>query len=116
MTDLDLRDNSFGGVCAWYSTIHVPDSQLRQVFSEFHRVLVPGGFVLLAFQVGDQPRHLTEVFGTPVDLWFQRRQPAAVASELAAAGLATYAQTVREPHDDGVESTPQAFVIARKSD
>jgi SAM-dependent methyltransferase len=114
MTDLDLPDNHFGGVCAWYSTIHVPDSHLRQVFSEFHRVLAPGGYVLLAFQVGDQPRHLTEAFGASVDLLFHRRRPAGVASELAAVGLPTYALTVRESDDDGVESTPQAFMIARK--
>jgi hypothetical protein len=28
-----------GGVCAWSSTIHVPDSHLAEVFSQFHRVL-----------------------------------------------------------------------------
>lgn len=114
MTDLDLPDSHFGGVCAWYSTIHVPDSHLRQAFSEFHRVLTPGGYVLLAFQVGDQPRHLTDAFGESVDLLFHRRRPAAVAAELAAVGLPTYAQTVRESDDDGVEPTPQAFLIARK--
>lgn len=114
MTDLDLPDDGFGGVCAWYSTIHVPDEYLPQAFSEFHRVLAPGGFVLLAFQVGDRPRHLTEAFGTPVDLLFHRRRPADVASELAVAGLQVYAQTVREADDDGMESTPQAVLIARK--
>jgi ubiquinone/menaquinone biosynthesis C-methylase UbiE len=114
MTDLDLPDDHFGGVCAWYSTIHVPDTHLRQAFSEFHRVLAPGGLVLLAFQVGDQPRQLTEAFGTSVDVLFHRRRPAAVASELAAARLPVYAQTVRESNDDGMESTPQAFLIARK--
>lgn len=115
MTDLDLPDNQFGGVCAWYSTIHVPDPHLPQVFSEFHRVLSPGGYVLLAFQVGDQPRHVTDAFGASVDLLFHRRKPAAVASQLAAVGLPTYAQTVRESNDDGMESTPQAFLIARKA-
>jgi hypothetical protein len=45
---------------------------------------------------------------------FHRRRPADVASELAVAGLQVYAQTVREADDDGVESTPQAILIARK--
>jgi SAM-dependent methyltransferase len=39
MTDLPFEDSRFGGICAWYSTIHVPDDALPQVFSEFHRVL-----------------------------------------------------------------------------
>jgi ubiquinone/menaquinone biosynthesis C-methylase UbiE len=116
MTDLDLTDGSVGGVCAWYSTIHVPDSHLSTAFSEFQRVLVPGGVVLLAFQVGDQPRHLTEAFGVSVDLVFHRRTASKMGSKLAAAGLPLYSQTVREADGDGVESTPQAFVIARKVD
>ena len=39
MTDLPFEDSRVGGICAWYSTIHVPDDALPQVFSEFHRVL-----------------------------------------------------------------------------
>lgn len=114
MTALDLPDGSVGGVCAWYSTIHVPDSHLPQAFSEFHRVLVDGGVALLAFQVGDRPRRLTEAFGTPLDLEFVRREPGAVAATLEAAGLPVYSTTVREPDDDGVQTTPQAFLVARK--
>ena len=114
MTSLELADASVGGVCAWYSTIHVPDSHLPQAFSEFHRVLVDGGVALLAFQVGDRPRRLTEAFGMPLDLEFVRREPGAVAATLEAAGLPVYSTTVREPDDDGVQTTPQAFLVARK--
>lgn len=114
MTSLELADASVGGVCAWYSTIHVPDSHLPQVFSEFHRVLVDGGVALLAFQVGHQPRRFTEAFGKPLDLEFVRREPGAVADMLEAAGLPVYSTTVRAPDDDGVQTTPQAFLVARK--
>ncbi|MGH3638098.1 MAG: class I SAM-dependent methyltransferase, partial [Mycobacterium sp.] len=86
-----------------------------KALSEFHRILVPGGVVLIAFQVGDEPRHLKEAFGMPIDLVFHRRNPSAIGSKLAVAGLTVYSQTVREAEDDGIESTPQAFVIARKA-
>ena len=113
MTELDLPDASVGGVCAWYSVIHIPDELLPTVFAEFHRVLIPGGVALLAFQIGDRPRHLTEAFGESVDLTFHRRRPAAVAELLAEAGLPVHAQLVRGP-EGGVESTPQGYLIARK--
>ncbi len=35
-------------------------------------------------------------------------------AELESEGLSAYSTTVREPNDDGVNSTPQAFLIARK--
>jgi SAM-dependent methyltransferase len=120
MTDLDLPDSCVGGVCAWYSVIHIPDDRLPGVFAEFHRVLVPGGVALLAFQIGEQPRHLTEAFGESVDLMFHRRRPEAVAALLEQAGLPIHARLVRAPEGDaaestcGVESTPQGYLIARK--
>jgi SAM-dependent methyltransferase len=116
MLDLDLPDDSAGGVLAWYSTIHVPDELLPQALAEFRRVLVPGGHLLLAFQAGHEPLHRTEAMGQAISLVFRRRQPERVAELLARAGLPVRASVVREPDDDGgfAEVTPQAFVLARK--
>nr|WP_090281606.1 methyltransferase domain-containing protein [Mycolicibacterium komanii]CRL78230.1 methyltransferase [Mycolicibacterium komanii] len=113
MTDLPYPAGHCGGVCAWYSTIHIPEAMLPQVFSEFHRVLRPGGGALLAFQVGDRPRVLEDAFGQRVALTFHRRRPDVVERLLADAGLRPYTRLMREPDDD-VESTPQAYLIVRK--
>jgi hypothetical protein len=55
------------------------------------------------------------MFGEQVALTFYRRQPDAVAQLLDAAGLKPYAGLVREPNDDGFESTPHAYLIAQNS-
>ncbi len=116
MLDLDLPDGSLGGLMAWYSTIHIPEELLPQAFAEFHRVLAPGGHLLLAFQVGEEPLHLTEAFGSAVRLDFHRRQPEHVAELLSQAGLTPRARMRRERDEDGEfpERTPQACVLARK--
>jgi hypothetical protein len=114
MTDVDTPTASIGGVCAWYSTIHVPDAVLHEVFAEFRRVLAPGGVVLLAFQAGEGSRLLTEAFGVPVDLEFRRRTPAFVTGALESAGLTVFAEAVRAAEPGGIESTPQAFLLARR--
>lgn len=114
MTDLDAPNGSVGGVCAWYSTIHIPDGHLDEVFDEFSRVLVPGGLALLAFQVGDRPWTLHQAFDRQVELTFFRRSPDDVAHRLARAGLHRYAELVREPNNDGFETTTPAYIIVRK--
>jgi SAM-dependent methyltransferase len=114
MTDLNASDGSLGGVCAWYSIIHIPDEHLLTVFVGFSRVLTAGGWLLVAFQVGDQPRILAEAFDQKVDLCFHRRQPEHVEALLAESGLRPYSRLVRAPDDDGLESTPHAYLIARK--
>ncbi|MGW7420095.1 class I SAM-dependent DNA methyltransferase [Streptomyces sp. NPDC054813] len=113
MTSLDLPDATLGGILAFYSIIHIPDDHLPAAFAGFHRVLVPGGHVLLAFQKGEQPGlHLTERFGHEIDLQYHWRPAYAVGDMLAKAGLEVAATLIREPLDG--EKRPRAFVLARK--
>jgi SAM-dependent methyltransferase len=114
MTSLDLPDGTLGGIAALYSIIHVPDEHLPAVFAEFHRVLVPGGHVLLAFQSGDKDEHLhlTERFGQKISLEYYWRTPESVADRLTAAGFRPHARELREPYDE--EKQPRAFLLVRK--
>ena len=115
MGALDLADASLAGVVAWYSVIHVPASRRRAVISDFHRVLRPGGYALLAFQVGDDTLHLDEAFGHEVSLDFHRLQPDAVAALLDDAGFDLVARLVRAPDPTSAAAKiPQGFLIARK--
>ncbi|MFC8619675.1 class I SAM-dependent DNA methyltransferase [Micromonospora purpureochromogenes] len=116
MLELDLADGTLAGLVAWYSVIHLPDDRLPAAFAEFHRVLAPGGHLLLAFQVGDEPTHRTDMWGRPVSLTFHRRRPEEAARLLHAAGLDVHARLCREPQEvDGRrESTPQACLLARR--
>src|SRR5699024_7300239 len=57
MSALPHSDASFAGLVAWYSIIHIPDAELAGVFAEAARVLRPGGWFQLAFQLGDRVDH-----------------------------------------------------------
>ncbi|WP_459717387.1 class I SAM-dependent DNA methyltransferase [Actinophytocola sp. KF-1] len=113
MLALPHADATFAGVMAWYSTIHVPDNLLPTALSELTRVLRPGGHLMLGFQVGDEPRHLTSALGHDLDLVFHRRRPDRMAALLAAAGAPVRVTTVREAQEG--ELTDQAFLVARKA-
>ncbi|WP_210592720.1 class I SAM-dependent methyltransferase [Streptomyces sp. GESEQ-35] len=112
MLELDLPDGSLAGAVSWYSSIHTPVDELPSLFAEFRRVLAPGGHLLIAFQIGDEPRRHDRPFGHEVVLDFQRRQPDRIDGLLRATGFAPVMRMVREPAPN--ETTRQASLIVHK--
>ena len=52
MRALPIRDNSVGGVLAFYAVIHLRRGDLGDAFEEFRRVLKPGGRALVSAHEG----------------------------------------------------------------
>lgn len=109
----ELAVEPLAGLVAWYSIIHTPPGRLPKLFQTFRRAIRDGGMLLLAFQVGDELRHVTRGYGHDVSLDAWRLDPDVVAGHLADAGFELVSRTVREPGD--AESVPQAFLLARGS-
>ncbi|WP_431279504.1 class I SAM-dependent DNA methyltransferase [Leifsonia poae] len=113
MAALEIQDASLAGVVAWYSIIHTPPERQAGVFAEFARVLRPGGWLLLAFQVGDDVVHLQHAYGHDIDLHTRRQSPDRIRSLLEDAGFAEFVRLVREPV--APEKSAQAYVLASLS-
>lgn len=109
MTALGLTDGALGGILAWYSVIHTPPEQLPAMFAEFHRMLAPGGHLLLGFFAGDE--HLPQAFDHKVTLAY-RWSPDRLAELLNQAGLVVDARLVREPAES--ERFQHGRLLARK--
>ncbi|RBM18688.1 class I SAM-dependent methyltransferase [Streptomyces sp. PT12] len=112
MLSLDLQDGALGGVLAAYSLIHVPWELRPAVFAEFHRVLAPGGHLMLVFQVGDEHAERTEAFGQAVRLHWYRQRPEELGELLTAAGFEVLTTAVRRAREG--EKAPQGYVIGRR--
>src|SRR5206468_12848595 len=78
MLALDLPDASLAGAVAWYSIIHTRAERRAALFAEFARVVRPGGWLLLAFQVGDEVVPIRHAYGHDVQLDAFRLPPDAV--------------------------------------
>lgn len=111
LSNLPYTDMQVGGVFAWYSIIHSRPNDLPRVFAEFFRVLLPGGYAMLSFQVGEGPRHMAGAYGHDVSMEAHLFTPELVAEHLRSAGFDLIA-LVREPGSR--EKTPQAVLLARR--
>lgn len=47
MTRLDFPEGTFDAICSFYAIIHVPREEHKPLLINFHRMLKPGGYVLL---------------------------------------------------------------------
>lgn len=66
MTALDFPDESFEGICSLYAVIHVPRVEHGPLLRSFHRLLKPGGLLLLCMGSGNWPGEVEEFYGAPM--------------------------------------------------
>jgi SAM-dependent methyltransferase len=114
MLGLSVADASLAGVVAFYAIVHLSPTGLRRVAAEIHRVLRPGGRLLLAFHVGDGATRVEEFLGRPVSLDFVFFAPEVVAGELARAGFVAVEVIEREPYPEVEYPSRRAYLFARK--
>jgi SAM-dependent methyltransferase len=115
MTALDDdADESWAGLLAFYSLIHIPPGEITNTLREFHRVLQPGGLLLLAFHIGDETVHLDNWWEQKVNIDFFFFQPQEMASKLQAAGFEIKEIIEREPYPEVEHQSRRAYIFARR--
>ena len=115
MTRLDVPDETWGGIVAFYSLIHLPRHEIVDALREFRRALRPGGVLLLAFHQGDETRHIEEWWGKKVSLDFVFFQRIEMENYLRAAGFALDESVERPPYEGIEVATRRVYIVAHKS-
>lgn len=114
MAALNIADGVLGGVLSRWSIIHIPPQELPVILAEFHRVLVPGGHLLVGFSASDDLAHPTQAFDHTVAPAY-RWAPEHLTAMLRKSGLAEVARMVREPQPTDRRQFQEVQLLARKA-
>ncbi|WP_214407947.1 DUF480 domain-containing protein [Pseudonocardia lacus] len=112
-----LRPRAAAGwsaITAWYAFVHMAGSELPGVVAGLARVLVPGGLLAFAVHVGEEVRHVDELFGAAVDLEFVLHDASEVVDAVTAAGLVDVEWYLRSPLPEVEVATDRLYVMARR--
>ena len=114
MSSLEDEPDSWGGISAFYSIIHIPREEMVDALSELKRVLRPGGVMLLAFHVGQEKIHRDEWWGEEVSLDFLMFGADEIGAYLKRAGFEVEETIERDPYPDVEYQSRRAYIFARK--
>ncbi len=115
MLALDVPDNAWGGIAAFYSIVHLPRAQMVDALRELKRVLVPHGVMLLAFHRGQEIVHREDMWDKTVNLDFIFFERAEVESYLRAAGFEILEVSERAPYPKVEHPSQRVYIFARAS-
>ena len=111
----NIADNSYGGIAAFYSIIHIPRPRLKEALHELKRVLCLGGTLLLSFHIGQETIHREEWWGKEVSIDFIFFETKEMKDHLLAVGFELEEVIERDPYPDVEYASRRAYIFARKS-
>jgi SAM-dependent methyltransferase len=114
MLSLEDSSESWGGIAAFYSIVHIPREEMTGALRECRRVLRPGGLLLLAFHVGEEIIHRDEMWGEDVSLDFIFFRSDEICAWLKDAGFEIEEAIERDPYPDVEHQSRRAYIFARK--
>jgi ubiquinone/menaquinone biosynthesis C-methylase UbiE len=114
MLAMDVPDDSWAGIAAFYAIVNFPPGDLPAVAREMFRVLKGGGLLLLSFHVGDSTVHFDEWWETKVCVDFYYFTVEQVTASLRSAGFDIEQSIERDPYPEVEYQSRRAYIFARK--
>ena len=112
MLGLDVPNESWAGIVAFYSIIHIPRANVVRALRELGRCLRPGGRLLMSFHIGDEVVHLEELWEHPVSMDFVFFRSDEMLGYLGDAGFDVEETLERDPYPDVEYQSRRAYIVA----
>jgi SAM-dependent methyltransferase len=112
--NLDFDSDTLDGLISYYSIIHTPKKLVGKIFKEFHRVLKPGGYLLVAVKAGLEEGYVHELLGIETDVYYSWFHETEIVGHFEEAGLAVEFLERRNPYDFEIKNE-RIFAIGKKA-
>ena len=114
MRSLDFEDQSFDGLLAAYSLIHIPSEDIPETLDNFNRVLRSGGYIEIIAQRGKADKIVDEPFMPSEKMFFNFFTKERLTEFLEKAGFTIEYQEEMDSQDSDSASDRVIYTIARK--
>ena len=112
--NLAFDDDSFDGIISYYSIIDTPKRYVGRIFREFHRVLKPGGNLLVAVKAGTTEGYMKDLLGIQTEIYFTLFTEKEITRYFEQAGFLLEFIEKRNPYDFEI-SNERIFAIGKKT-
>ena len=111
---LSFGRDAFDGIISYYSIIHSPKKFIGKIFREFHRVLKPEGYLLVAVKAGLDEGYIHEFLGIQAEIYYSLFREDEIEGYFKKAAFAVEFLDRRNPYDFEIKNE-RIFAIGRKS-
>ncbi len=112
---LPFQDESTAGIVALYAIVNLTPEVVATAFAEMHRVLAPGGHLLISFHIGNEQLSVDNFLSTGESLQFQFFSPDDIVNQLSAAGFVAIDPLIRDAYPQE-HPTKRCYIRARRAD
>lgn len=111
MTEMDFEENSFEGINAFYSIIHIPDEKLDKLFFDLNNFLKMNGAIAIAVHAGDFYGYYDE---NEIPVFFRTYTQNDLQQYLGKYGFEILEINQRQPIYDFEFQSERIYLIAKK--
>lgn len=114
MRKLNFGDESFNGLLAAYSLIHIPSNEVLETLKGFNRVLKQAGYIEIITQKGEADQTINEPFMPSEKMFFNFFTKERISNFLKKAGFKVVYQKEERSLDPNSVGNKIIYTIAKK--